>query len=144
MHKWKEVIAAFVLLAIAVVAFDHFVGLRNPLPSLITPNKVSTLEIDKEYKIEQIAVLRGQGHIFDIHLANGKRYLIHLADVIGTPPEAENKVIEYLNVALEESRRPLLIPRRWNAIGAYWEADIYIHGNSLTYWLETKGLVYSW
>ena len=102
-----------------------------------------TLQTGERYEAKTVKVL--EAHSFDVYLKNGKRYLMSLDGVIGTPPEAKDSVVRLLNESQEKGHPLTIIPRRWNDSQSCWMVDVYFdsQGETLAEWLKARELVYS-
>jgi hypothetical protein len=107
-------------------------------------NGASTVEQGQTYTVTRVRVV--EGHVFDIYLENGKRYLVALHGVPGTPPETKDQVVRCLNEHREGDKKLVFVPRIWDEHRQRYVGDIYLDGTcsmSLTDWLTIKGLTYS-
>ena len=95
-----------------------------------------------QYKVKTIKVL--QAHVFDIVLENDNRYLVALYGVPGTPPEAKEFVVRYLNDCREKGHKPVLTPHAWDGTKQCYLIDLFLEdGKSVTQWLYAQKLAYS-
>jgi len=132
--------------AILVVALVLvFVGLvsRGMFESKPPAAATSTLDEGDRYQAKRVRVISGD--LFDVYLENGKRYLVKLAGVISTPPEAKDAVIRLLNQSQQDGHPLVVEIRRWDDDKGRWIADLYFDGTDVTLaeWLQAKTLVYS-
>ncbi len=154
-----SVVAIFAILAGLALAFfaGHSTGRHSPIPFLdwslspieVGPSDGLDLDIGKEYHVKRIKVL--QGHIFDIEREDGRRYLVHLDNIVGTPPEAKSAVLKLLNDHQQEKHLLIMEARSWDAEKERWSVRIYYDvsmGSNMKYsslgeWLALQGLVYN-
>lgn len=104
----------------------------------------STIQKDQVYTAKMVRVV--EGHVFDIYLENGKRYLVALRHVPGTPFEAKDQVVRYLNDCRSGGKKLTLVFRGWDAQNQRHLCEIYpdeAHSLSLTDWLYAKSMAYS-
>lgn len=141
--SYFKVLSFAILIACAV--FVGFVAGTNNDQHAITPDvnwhSDYSLSNGNEYIVKRIQVI--EGHLFDVYLENGGRYLVSLYDVLNTPTEAKAVVIRELNNHKESGKILTLVPRSWDESKNCWVADIYLdQDHSLTNFLKSRQLVF--
>jgi hypothetical protein len=146
---WKKIldfvthpVAVMILLVLFFVGLSYVahyeIGRHKPPVAVESQN----LHYGLHYKIKTVKVL--QAHVFDVVLENDKRYLIALDGVPGTPPEAKEFVVRYLNDCREKGHKPAIVPHAWDEAKQYYLVDLFFEdGQSLTQWLYAQKLAYS-
>ena len=122
----------------------HQVGLHDPIT--VMNNKRAVIASEHPLRGLRVPVKRAkvlEGHVFDLVLANGERYLVHLEGVRGTPSEAKEKVVRLLNEHRQLGNPLTVLLRRWDDVRDRWVAVLYYDGQqSLREWLLSQNLVY--
>ncbi len=154
-----SVVAVFIVLISLTMVFlaGHVIGHNSPIQFLAWPpraveSRPSTglaLTSGEEYLVKRIKVM--QGHIFDIEREDGRRYLVHLENITGTPPEAKPAVLKLLNEHQRKKHQLIMEARSWDSKKERWAVRIYydvsidsrIKPSSLGEWLVLQGLVYN-
>ena len=146
MRKLFILLAVFLLGAIAVFWISRH-GLRLPIhvpPITVIPDaKASSMSTGKQYTVKKIQVI--QGHLFDVTLDNGGRYLVYLEGIVDTPTKAKSAVVRLLNEHQQKNETLVLEARHWDESKGRWSVSLYYDGNlrhSLSDWLVSQGLAY--
>jgi len=146
-EKSGFIVAAFVCLV--SFCFGGWVGAMYGNLGLSATTAISgvasTIQLDQVYTVKTVRVI--EGHVFDVYLENGKRYLVALRHVPGTPPEAKEKAVRRLNTHREREKKLLFVPRDWDDLRQRYVGDIYLdelpNSMTMTDWLTARALVYS-
>ncbi len=149
-----SVVAVFAILIGLALAFfaGHSTGRHSPIAFLdwspvaveSRPSFGWALAAGEEYPVKRIKVM--QGHVFDIEREDGRRYLVHLENIVGTPPEAKAAVLKLLNEHQKKKQPLVMEARSWDVAKERWAVRIYYdtsHNSSLGEWLALQGLVYN-
>jgi hypothetical protein len=137
-----------IFLCFVCLCFGGYLGVLVSVMSVTDSDPVSdtdsTIQENQEYTVQRIRVV--EGHVFDVSLENGKRYLIALHRVPSTPPEAKDQVVRCLNDYREREKPLICVPIFWDTNQQRYVGDIYLDGTrsmSLTDWLTARSLIYS-
>jgi len=146
----KELLPTLLVLIVACsLSFvaGHYIGSHDPIPFLLGGTSAVGVEhssgdlIGQPLLVKRIRVV--EGHVFDIVLDSGDRYLVRLDGVSGTPAEAKTRVLRLLNEHRQLEHSLTVVLRQWDADKDQWIATLYYNGqDSLSDWLSSQNLVY--